>query len=149
MASGYANVTWDNLAANGQISNPNPPRSISTNPVPSASKTNTAAANPHTIISPSTDSLVAPFIIFVSVVIIVAAIARKFKHRRGKHKARHPFPDLVKEKVLEKQHHRCADCNRILNVVDWRHRNSDRSDNRESNCVALCPICHAIKTRRH
>jgi hypothetical protein len=31
---------------------------------------------------------------------------------------------------LEKQHHRCADCNRVLNVVDWHHRNGDRSDNR-------------------
>jgi hypothetical protein len=111
--------------------------------------TNTTAANPHTIISPSSDSWVGPFIISVSVVIIIAAIARKFKHRSGKHKERHPFPDLVREKVLEKQHHRCADCNRVLNVVDWHHKNRDRSDNRESNCVALCPNCHAIKTRRH
>jgi hypothetical protein len=137
---GY-NVTWNNLAANGQRSNP--PTFNSTSP----SRPNTT--NPHTIISPSSDNWVGPFTISVSVVIIIAAIAWKLKHKSGKHKERHPFPDLVKEKVLEKQHHRCADCNRVLNVVDWHHKNRDRSDNRESNCVALCPNCHAIKTRRH
>jgi hypothetical protein len=143
---GY-NVTWNNLATNRQTSNP--PPSNSTNPLPTTSNTNTTTTNPPAIISPSTDSWVAPFIIFVVVVLIIAAIARKLKHRRRKYKERQPFSDSVKEKVLEKQHHRCADCNKVLNVVDWHHRNADRSDNRESNCVALCPNCHAIKTRRH
>jgi hypothetical protein len=142
---GY-NVTWNNLATNGQTSNPNRPTSNSTSPLPPAS--NTTAANAHTIISSSTDSWVGPFIISVSVVIIIAAIARKLKNRRGKYKERQHFSDSIKEKVLEKQHHRCADCNRLLNVVDWHHRNGDRSDNRETNCVGLCPNCHAIKTRR-
>jgi hypothetical protein len=142
---GY-NITWNNLLANGHTSNPNPTAYNSTNPSPPASNTNTTAAIPHTIVSPSTDDWVGPFVISVSVVIIIAAIARKFKHKSGKHR-RHHFPDRLKEKVLEKQHHRCADCNRVLNVVDWHHRNGDRSDNRESNCVALCPNCHAIKTR--
>jgi hypothetical protein len=142
---GY-NVTWNNLATNRQTSNPNP-RS-STNPLPPASNTNTTAANPHVIVSPSTDDWVGPFVISVSVVIIIAAIAWKITHRKVKYKVRQAFPDYVKEKVLEKQHHRCADCNRVLNVVDWHHRNGDRSDNREFNCVALCPNCHAITTRR-
>jgi hypothetical protein len=141
------NVTWNNLAK-GPTSNPSPPASNSTNPLPTTSNTNTTATNPSTIISPSTDSWVAPFIIFVIVVLIIAAIARKLKHRREKYKERQPFSDSVKDKVLEKQHHRCADCNKVLNVVDWHHRNGDRSDNRESNCVALCPNCHAITTRR-
>jgi hypothetical protein len=140
---GYS-VIWNNLAAKGPTSypNPNPPASNSTN-------INTTAANPHTIISPSSDDWVGPSIIFVIIVVIIAAIARKLKHRRGKYKERKDFSDAVKEKRLEKQHHRCADCNKVLNVVDWHHRNGDRSDNRESNCVALCPNCHAITTRRH
>jgi hypothetical protein len=146
--NGY-NVTWNNLTTNRQTSNPSLPTSNSTSPSPPASKTNAIVANPHTIISPSSDDWVGPFVISVSVVIIIAAIAWKLKHRRGMHKERHHFADRLKEKVLEKQHHRCADCNRVLNVVDWHHRNGDRSDNRESNCVALCPNCHAIKTRRH
>jgi hypothetical protein len=44
---GY-NVTWNNLAAKWQTSNPspNPPASNSTSPVPPASNTNTTAVNP-------------------------------------------------------------------------------------------------------
>ena len=98
------------------------------------------------ILPPSTYSWVA-FIVFL--IILIAAIAWKLKHRRGKHKERQHFPDSVKEKVLEKQRHRCTDCNRVLNVVDWHHRNGDRSDNSESNCVALCPNCHAVRTRTY
>jgi hypothetical protein len=67
----------------------------------------------------------------VSVIIIIAAIAWKITHRKAKYKVRQAFPDRIKEKVLEKQHHRCADCNTVLNVVDWHHRNGDGSDNRE------------------
>jgi hypothetical protein len=119
---GY-NVTWNNLAK-GQTSNPKP--SASTNPLPTTSNTNTTATNPSTIISPSTDGWVGPFVISVSVVIIIAAIAWKITHRKAKYKVRQAFPDSVKEKVLENQHHRCADCNRVLNVVDWHHRNGDR-----------------------
>ena len=44
--------------------------------------------------------------------------------------------------------HKCAHCKRILNVVDWDHKNGDRSNNQENNCQALCPNCHAIKTRK-
>jgi 5-methylcytosine-specific restriction endonuclease McrA len=145
---GY-NATWNNLAAKWQTSNPNPPTSNSTSPSHLASNTNTTVTNPHAIISPSTDGWVGPFVISVSVVIIIGAIGWKISHRKAKYKVRQAFPDRLKEGVLEKQHHRCAACNRVLNVVDWHHRNGDRSDNRESNCVALCPNCHAIKTRRH
>jgi hypothetical protein len=143
------NVTWNNLATNRQTSNPNPPASNSTSQSPTTSNANTIAADSHGIFSPSTDGWVGPFVIFVSVVIIIGAIGWKITHRKAKYKVRQHFSDPVKEKILEKQHHRCADCNRVLNVVDWHHRNGDRSDNRESNCVALCPNCHAIKTRRH
>jgi hypothetical protein len=142
--NGY-NVTWNSLTAKGQTSNPGP-TSISTNPVLPVPNTKTTAAS--SSIS-SSDSLVTPLIIFVIIVIIIIATARKLKHKSGKYKERQRFSDSIKEKVLEKQHHRCADCNRVLNVVDWHHRNDDRSDNKESNCVALCPNCHAIKTRRH
>ncbi len=144
--NGY-NVTWNNLATNRQTSNPgpNPAASNSTSPLPPASNSN-ATTHPSIIPQPSRYSWVA-FIVFL--IILIAVIAQKLKHKSGKHKERHHFPDRLKEKVLEKQHHRCADRNKVLNVVDWHHTNGDRSDNRESNCVALCPNCHAIKTRRH
>lgn len=137
--------------ANANTTTHNPPGPSLPNPSPNPpTSPNTTIPNPHTTISsPTTDSWVAPFIIFVIVVLIIAAIARKLKHRRGKHKERRDFPEPVKEKVLERQHHRCADCHHVLSTTDWHHRNGNRSDNRESNCVALCPNCHADRTRRH
>jgi hypothetical protein len=130
-SKGY-NVTWNNLAAKGPTLNPNPspPASNSTSPHasnstgPHASNINTTAST--SPISPSTDNWVGPFVIFVIIVVIIAAIAWKITHRKAKYIVRQAFPDSVKEKVLENQHHRCADCNRVLNVVDWHHRNGDR-----------------------
>ncbi|MGC1931691.1 MAG: PsbP-related protein [Candidatus Nitrosopolaris sp.] len=107
--------------------NPNPPI---TNP------------NPSTSTNPSTD-----WLLLVIFLIIIAAVW-KLKHRGRKYKERHDFSESVKEKILEKQHHRCANCKTLLNVVDYHHRNGDRSDNKQSNCEALCPNCHADKTRR-
>lgn len=85
---------------------------------------------------------------FLVVVAIIGAIVWKLKHRGVKDRQRRYFPDSVKENILDKQHHKCAHCNRLLNVVDYDHKNGERSNNKESNCIALCPNCHAIKTRR-
>jgi len=82
------------------------------------------------------------FVLFILVII-------EFKSRcRRKRKERKGFPQSIREKVLRKQDHKCAHCRKLLNVVDYDHKNGNRSDNRESNCQALCPNCHAIKTRR-
>ena len=67
-------------------------------------------------------------------------MARKAKIQR---KAR--LPRFVKEEVLRKQNNRGAHYNRLLNVVDWGHKDDNRSKNKESNCQTLCPNCHAIK----
>ena len=81
-------------------------------------------------------------------VALVAVIIRKIRGSgRGKYRERRDFTDYIKEEVLRKQNHRCAHCNRILNVVDWDHKDGNRSNNKESNCQALSPNCHAIKTR--
>lgn len=89
-------------------------------------------------------------ILFLMIIAVAAAIITKIRGRgrRGKFRERRGFPDYVKEEVLRKQNHRCAHCNRILNVVDWDHKDGNRSNNKESNCQALCPNCHAVKTRR-
>jgi len=70
--------------------------------------------------------------------------------RRNKRKSRERkgFPKHVKEGILRKQGNKCAHCRKVLNVVDWDHKNGDRSNNKENNCQALCPNCHAVKTRK-
>jgi hypothetical protein len=87
--------------------------------------------------------------IIIAILVIVSCLTLAIRKliRRGKRKERQHFSDSVKESVLRKQNHKCAQCKRILNVVDWDHKNGDRSNNSESNCQALCPNCHAIKTR--
>ncbi len=80
-------------------------------------------------------------------IIIAGAIAFKFRNR-GKPAERKGFPQYVKENIMRKQDHKCAHCKKYLKVYDFDHKNGNRSDNRESNCQALCPNCHAIKTRR-
>ena len=79
-------------------------------------------------------------------IIIIAAIAKSkgsitVGERRG-------FSTLVKEQVLKRQGHRCNNCNRLLNIVDYDHIDGNRSNNDISNCQALCPNCHAEKSRR-
>jgi hypothetical protein len=54
----------------------------------------------------------------------------------------------VKSQILKKQKYKCASCKTLLNVYDFDHKDNDRSNNSYSNCQALCPICHAIKTRK-
>ena len=60
---------------------------------------------------------------------------------------RKQFPQLVKRKVIHKQKNRCATCKRKLGPYgqDFHHANGDRSDNRYSNCRALCIPCHRRK----
>jgi uncharacterized membrane protein YccC len=62
--------------------------------------------------------------------------------RRRKH-----FTQLVKREVIHKQKNRCATCKRKLEpyVSNFHHVNGDRSDNRLSNCKALCIPCHRRK----
>ena len=62
--------------------------------------------------------------------------------RRRKH-----FTEVVKREVIHKQKNRCATCKRKLEpyVSNFHHVNGDRSDNRLSNCKALCIPCHRRK----
>lgn len=84
--------------------------------------------------------LILAFIILIAI-LIKRRSKRKVKERKG-------FSETVRQNVLRKQDHKCAHCKRLLNVVDYDHKNGNRSDNRERNCQALCPNCHAIKTRK-
>lgn len=86
--------------------------------------------------------------IIIVILVIISSMALAIrKKRRGKGRERQHFSDSVKGSILRKQNHKCAHCKRILNVVDWDHKNGDRLNNSESNCQTLCPNCHAIKTR--
>jgi Na+/proline symporter len=75
-------------------------------------------------------------------VALVLLISEPSRIRRRKH-----FTQLVKREVIHKQKNRCATCKRKLEpyVSNFHHANGDRSDNRLSNCKALCIPCHRKK----
>ena len=87
---------------------------------------------------------------FVSffVMILTGVFARLIMGRNDNQKQRKSFSQVTRRRILEKQNHKCAQCRKILIVVDFDHKNGNRADSRESNCQALCPNCHAIKTRQ-
>ena len=78
----------------------------------------------------------------------IAASFLLMADKAGKKKAsRRQFSKLVKQKVLIRQNFRCKSCLNSLEIVDFDHTDGDTSNNDISNCQALCPNCHAKKTR--
>ncbi|MFL6407431.1 MAG: HNH endonuclease signature motif containing protein [Nitrososphaeraceae archaeon] len=85
------------------------------------------------------------FLIIIGVISLI--IYKEFRKRYGKHRERQHFPVDVKEDTVQKQHHKCAICKNGTRVWDFDHKDGNRSNNRLSNYQALCPNCHAKKTR--
>jgi len=87
--------------------------------------------------------------VFLFIIIggIIYLIYKEFSKRYGKHRERRYFPASVKEDAIRKQHHKCAICKRSTTIWDFDHKDGNRSNNCPSNCQALCPTCHAKKTR--
>lgn len=69
------------------------------------------------------------------------------KEEKNKPRKRKQFSKLTRKKVLEYQQYRCKLCGKKSNVWDFDHVNGKRENNDFSNCQALCPNCHAKKTR--
>ena len=62
---------------------------------------------------------------------------------------RKDFSANTKKSVLLWQGNRCNSCLKPLNgIQDFHHKNGNRADNSSLNCEALCPNCHARKTRK-
>ena len=84
------------------------------------------------------------FLIFIFFLLVIGSIIWKITHRI---KERRHFLVNVKRQILKDQKYKCAICKQNTEVWDYDHKNGDRSNNKLSNCQALCPNCHAKKTR--
>ncbi len=80
--------------------------------------------------------------IFLFFMIAAALLIRKRRKRERKY-----FPAEVKRDILKKQRHKCAHCKWNADIFDFDHKDGNRSNNKMSNCLALCPNCHARKSR--
>lgn len=76
----------------------------------------------------------------IAIVLVILKLIKKPKKRRS-------FPLEVKRQTLRDQDHRCAICRRNKGIWDYDHIDGNRTNNDISNCQALCPDCHAKKTR--
>ena len=68
--------------------------------------------------------------------------------KKGKLK-RKSFSQTTQEITLIKQAYRCNMCKGKLVVINFDHIDENRSNNSITNCQALCPNCHAKKTRNY
>jgi len=66
----------------------------------------------------------------------------------SKPEKRKRFSKKTKDAVLMAQNNCCRACFQYLEVPEFDHIDGDRSDNSVENCQALCPNCHAKKTRK-
>ena len=63
-------------------------------------------------------------------------------------KKRKSFPVSTKIKVVKEQGHICKACGKFSSTLDFDHIDGNRENNCKENCQALCPNCHAEKTRK-
>jgi hypothetical protein len=89
------------------------------------------------------DSLV-DFLFFIIFIIGIIYIIWKITHRSKK---RRYFSADIKRQILKEQNNKCAICKKNKGIWDYDHIDGNRSNNSISNCQALCPDCHAKKTR--
>jgi len=66
----------------------------------------------------------------------------------SKPKSRCGFSKSIKDETLKRQNYRCNICDKESDVWDFDHIDGDSSNNSLENCQALCPNCHAKKTRK-
>ena len=64
-----------------------------------------------------------------------------------KRKQRNRFSKATRFFTLLHQNNCCNYCGMILEFPEYDHIDDDRTNNDPSNCQALCPNCHARKTR--
>jgi len=65
----------------------------------------------------------------------------------SKPKARRSFSKTTKKIRLSEQKNKCNHCGKKSKMWDFDHIDGNSSNNSLDNCQALCPNCHAKKTR--
>jgi 5-methylcytosine-specific restriction endonuclease McrA len=88
------------------------------------------------------------FIWIISMAIFFGRSRKKSPKWKKQSKIRRPFPKFVRDKTLEDQNYKCANCGTKIYppLIHFDHVDGNRSNNHISNCQALCPNCHTLKT---
>jgi len=84
----------------------------------------------------------------VAMIILLGGLKKKSSSWKMQPGIRRHFSKQVRDTILEIQKYRCANCNTKIYhpLIHFDHINGNRSNNNISNCQALCPNCHVLKT---
>ena len=88
--------------------------------------------------------LSAIFLLFLILIGLLTWLLQTLKHRTKKRKS---FSIQTRNLVLKNQKFKCSICRMNVGIWDYDHKDGNRGNNKSSNCQALCPICHAKKSR--
>ena len=83
-----------------------------------------------------------------SAILVASEKGKKLEKTVTKTGKRRQFSKLIKQQVLINQNFRCTKCKNSLEIADFDHIDGNKANNDISNCQALCPNCHAKKTRK-
>ena len=90
------------------------------------------------------EELVAIFLLFLILFGLLTGLFRTLKRRTKKRKS---FSIQTRNLVLKSQKFKCSICRMNVGIWDYDHKDGNRCNNKASNCQALCPMCHAKKSR--
>jgi hypothetical protein len=114
---------------------------------PAYSQENAASTTTDSGPSQQESNITIKIVVFLIFCYAVWIIYKRLKYRYGKYRRRQYFTAYIKEDTILKQYYKCAICKRNTGVWDYDHIDGNRSNNHSRNCQALCPNCHAKKTR--
>ena len=76
------------------------------------------------------------------------AVLSAQKDEEKKSGKRRQFSASTRKAVLKRQKNKCKSCRKKSDHFDLDHIDGNKSNNDITNCQALCPNCHAKKTRK-
>jgi hypothetical protein len=92
--------------------------------------------------------ILALIVILFALGIVLSKRKKKIYQWKKYDKPRRYFSAVVRDQVIKDQKYKCANCGVGISgaLINYDHIDGDRSNNDLSNCQALCPNCHSLKT---
>ena len=84
---------------------------------------------------------------FLIMIILFILTVGTLAHLRKRKRRERSFSTETRREIRKRQGYKCAMCNWNSGVFDYDHKDGNRHNNNILNCQALCPNCHAKKTR--